>query len=142
MRRVMLAMVLALASVAVSAQAPPQPAQRKVEPPGAISGVVIDGTTGEPVNNASVTIAGGSAKGMLQTRQLTDAKGRFVFINIPAGLDYTLSASATGYFAGPFNRDNVPTDQKSFIPPQERRVGSRRPSESVEAGGHCRASAR
>lgn len=66
---------------------------------GAISGVVTDGATGRPIAGALVNLAGaipgGTGPG---PRQLTDARGRFIFTHLPAFENYTLAAAKPGYF--------------------------------------------
>ena len=99
--------MLAAVLWALLAQAPAQnPAQPPAPPPAtsAISGVVIDGATGEAIENASVSIEGTGSKGLQQTRQITDAKGRFVFVNLLPAQDYMLSAALPGYFSSSFTR--------------------------------------
>lgn len=116
MRRFTLAIVLSL-SASLSGQTPAQPAAPPPPPPptGAVSGIVVDGSTDAPIENAAVTINGASSNRMFQTRQFTDAKGRFVFVNVPAALDYTLSATTPGYFIGTVSRDSGPTTQNTPI---------------------------
>jgi hypothetical protein len=67
-------------------------------PSGAISGVVVDATSGRPLPNAIVVI--GAPGTMPAQRLLTDAKGRFVVRNIPPSSGYELSATKQGYFGG------------------------------------------
>ena len=106
-------------------QAPPQttppagvvPATPTPTPPtepsrGAISGVVIDGSTGAPVPGTVVYLnspTNGLPLGP-QTRQLTDDKGRFAFVNLPGDAFYTISASKFGYLSGGYGRDTSPAD--------------------------------
>ncbi len=88
-------------AVALSAQAP-------VAPPvmtGAISGVVIDGINKEPIEDVTVALSLTGGKTSIRQQQLTDAKGRFVFVNLPAGDNYTLTASAPGFIDGGYSRD-------------------------------------
>jgi hypothetical protein len=70
------------------------PAQR----PGAVSGVVVNGVTGEPVAGAGVTIRVLSGTGVSAPfpRMITDRHGRFVFPEVPPG-DYFLDATRLGY---------------------------------------------
>jgi hypothetical protein len=72
---------------------------------GAISGVVIDGTTKAPVAGAIVYL-GPPSHGPPDTpfRTLTDARGRFVFRDLPAFGNYFLQASKFGYFTGSYGR--------------------------------------
>src|SRR5579871_3314783 len=79
---------------------PPPPGGQRPDPAAsapataAISGLVVDASTGAPVANAVVaTGAGPSIR-----RQLTDAKGRFVIRGLPAIAGYTVSATKPGYF--------------------------------------------
>jgi hypothetical protein len=69
----------------------------------AISGVVTDALTGRPVSGAVVYvgITGRGAVGRV-SRQFTDAKGRFVFTELPAHDQYFLNASGFGYVNGGF----------------------------------------
>ena len=60
-----------------------------VPPPATtLQGIVVDGSSGNPISGASVVL-----KGVTQT---TDAAGKFVFASVAAGA-FTLSVSATGY---------------------------------------------
>jgi hypothetical protein len=61
--------------------------------PGAISGVVVDSATKQPVRNAVVGLVGSR----LGSR-LTDDRGRFIFLGVTPG-SYRLSAMKAGYFA-------------------------------------------
>lgn len=85
--------------------APPGAAQAQEEAPpvgtGAISGVVTDGETGQPIPGAIVSLSGAGRGGPgVMPRQMTDARGRFIFTRLPAFGDYTLAASKEGYFDG------------------------------------------
>jgi hypothetical protein len=71
---------------------------------GAISGVVTDGSSNEPVAGAVVQLIPARA-----ARQVTDARGRFVFLDLPAG-EYRVQASATGYLDGGYGREVGPAD--------------------------------
>jgi hypothetical protein len=99
---------LGLAAVAAGAAAalPPRsgvlalPAQTQAaQPRGAISGVVIDGTTKRPVPGADVQLTGGEA-GAAGRRTTTDAQGRFSVDGLPAGNQYAIRVSRVGYFDG------------------------------------------
>ena len=64
----------------------------------AISGVVLDGVSGQPLSGAVVTLARAEATvGWSNARMVTDARGRFVFTDLPAGKDYFLGARRFGY---------------------------------------------
>jgi len=67
----------------------------------AISGVVVDGVTGKPLAGAVVLLGSPSAViGTAPLRQVTDDKGRFVFVNLmPSSEGYGLVASRFGYVA-------------------------------------------
>jgi len=71
---------------------------------GAISGVVTDGTTGAPIAGALIQLVGGAGQSGARPRQMTDAKGRFIFTQLPAFRDYTLVASPVGYLDGGYRR--------------------------------------
>ena len=66
---------------------------------GAISGVVVDATTGQPVPGAVVSLGrlDVSASVVPQPRFVTDARGRFVFSNLPPSPSYYLGARRFGY---------------------------------------------
>src|SRR5262245_58947730 len=85
---------------------------------GAISGVVVDGVTGAPVPGAVIMLAGivgisvptSSSPGASPTRQVTDAKGRFAFVNLPAAPNFTLTANKPGYIAGSYGQQKSLAD--------------------------------
>jgi hypothetical protein len=89
------------------------------EPPrgtGAISGVVIDGLTNAPVPEAVVYLGvDGRGTATAQSRQLTDGKGRFVFLEVAPGDLLTISATKPGYLQGGFNLDNKPGSSGSRL---------------------------
>ena len=84
-----------------AAEAPPV-----TEGAGVISGVVIDGTTQQPIPGAVVSISGirSTNVAVRGTRQITDETGRFAFTRLPASLGYTLTASKFGYFDSAYGR--------------------------------------
>lgn len=66
-----------------------------------ISGVVVSATTGQPLEDAEVTVQMvGTGGPMAETT--TDAEGRFAFEGLPAG-KYLLSASRHGFIAAAFD---------------------------------------
>ena len=69
----------------------------------AVSGVVTDATTKEPIPGVMVYLGfqGRGAVGRL-SRQITDAKGRFVFTDLPAGTLFFINATKLGYLEGHF----------------------------------------
>jgi 5-hydroxyisourate hydrolase-like protein (transthyretin family) len=92
---VLLALTAVVAAQAPTPQAPPVPT-------AAISGVVIDATTSRPIAGATVSLSrinsdnSMAAPGSLP-RTLTDARGRFVFRNLPASTGYLISSRRFGY---------------------------------------------
>jgi hypothetical protein len=80
-------------------------------PPGVISGTVVDGSTGAPVPGAIVFISAVPDKPIgPERRQITDERGRFAFVNLPADTNYTIASSKFGYLDGGYGRDVLPTD--------------------------------
>jgi hypothetical protein len=77
---------------------------------GAISGIVVDGGTGAPLEGVIVTIAGAPLRPGYQSRQATDARGRFAFVNLADAESYQLTAARFGYLDGGLGRDSGPTD--------------------------------
>jgi hypothetical protein len=75
----------------------------------AISGVVVDGMTGKPLVGAVVLLGPPSSTlGTTPLRQVTDDKGRFVFVNLTASsAGYGLVASRFGYVADDAARRGV-----------------------------------
>jgi hypothetical protein len=89
-------------------QTPSSPA-----PDGAISGVVVDGSTGQPVADAIVAVAGQTPSQLpagYQARHITDAKGRFAFVNLPNDGTFQITAAKFGYLDGGYGRTMAPTD--------------------------------
>lgn len=109
MLRARLAPVFVIAAAAASmAQAPrtPQP-----PPQGAVTGVVVDGSTGAVVPDAIVSLAvqgGTTLPPGYATRQQADAKGRFAFLNLANDGTYQISAAKYGYLDGGYGRDDGP----------------------------------
>lgn len=64
----------------------------------AISGLVVDATTGQPVGGATVSL-GRLDGGTIPTppRVVTDSRGRFVYAGLEPGNDYYLGARGAGY---------------------------------------------
>ena len=87
--------------------ATPQPASNPndlaSEGTAALSGVVTDATTHEPIPGVMVYLGfqGRGAVGRL-SRQISDDKGRFVFTDLAAGSLYFINASKFGYLDGHF----------------------------------------
>ena len=73
----------------------PVPAQQLAQPPrGAIWGVVVSGTSGQPVDRVRLTLSAGGGRGSRTV--YTDDDGRFVFLDLEPGA-YLLRGSKTGY---------------------------------------------
>jgi len=72
----------------------------------AISGVVKDGTTGQPLSGVILELRAPSTGAPLAriTRQVTDERGRFVFRDLAAGRGYALTAVRPGYADGGFGQ--------------------------------------
>jgi carboxypeptidase family protein len=83
---------------------------------GAISGVVLDGSSGEAVADAVVFLAATPARPLRQPRQVTDERGRFAFVDLPGDVSYTISATKLGYLGGGYGRDATPGDPLRPIP--------------------------
>jgi hypothetical protein len=68
----------------------------------AISGVVRDGITKQPIADAVVRLGSVELREYPDDlhRQFTDTRGRFVFTDLPAGSDYVVTVSKPGYFSG------------------------------------------
>ena len=110
-RRRLLAMAIFLTGGMAAAQSPQTPAPPPVPPPsGAISGVVTDGAGGQPLSDIIVQIAGGQLPQDYRTRQVTDARGRFAFINLPDGASYRITAFKFGHLDGGYGKDTGPSD--------------------------------
>lgn len=78
----------------------------------AITGSVVDGAIGTPIAGALVYLTATPALPPVgvQTRQLTDEKGRFAFVNLPGNTTYTIATSKFGFLDGGYGRDSDPTD--------------------------------
>lgn len=88
-----LALALALFASALGAQAPGT--QGRVTPPskGLIVGRVVDAASGSPIGGVTVSLSGAPLPSAI--RVLTDAKGQFLFRNVPAG-SFNLRATIGG----------------------------------------------
>ena len=64
------------------------------EPRGAIWGVVVSGTTGQPIDRVRLRLSGDGLRGSRTV--YSDDAGRFAFLDLPPGA-YLLSGSKTGY---------------------------------------------
>jgi hypothetical protein len=68
---------------------------------GAISGVVLDAGSNQPLSGAEVTVSGSSRDGT-GGRVTTDDAGRFVFTGLSARIPYAITAAKSGYRSGTF----------------------------------------
>jgi hypothetical protein len=94
-------------SFSVSSQTVQQPGGGRVPASSAITGVVTDGGTGLPLGGVIVSLKWlptGSSPLTRITRQLTDERGRFVFVGLPAGDGYSISAAKDGYVDGAYGQ--------------------------------------
>jgi hypothetical protein len=81
-------------------------------PGGAITGMVVDGSSGAAVAGAVVMLATDPERPIeAQTRQLTDDKGRFAFLDLPPAPAYVISASKHGYLPGGYGREASSAEQ-------------------------------
>jgi len=71
-------------------------------PTGLLMGVVIDAADGRPIPNAEVTL-GGAPPSTKNTKVMTDAEGRFVFLDLPEGT-FTVVATKAGFAEGAHGR--------------------------------------
>ena len=85
--------------------------QNQAPPTGAISGVVTDAVTRQPLSGAIVTLEldkRPERQSMLRPpplgRQLTDSKGRFVFRQLPASDSFKITTTKLGYFDGGYGK--------------------------------------
>lgn len=83
--------LFAVAGELGAAQGPPQTGT------AALSGVVVDAMTGQPVAGAVVSFRTISTGGPTLPRMVTDRQGRFLYVNLPPADDYFLDARAFGY---------------------------------------------
>jgi hypothetical protein len=95
-----LVLLVAVIGTAGVLRANPQPQAESGT--GAISGTVVDAQTGAPLRGAVVSLnIGGRAA---RSRQLTDPKGRFVFLGLPASDRFYVNATGSGYVDGGYGR--------------------------------------
>lgn len=99
--------VLAIAGARASAQQQQQPGLAAPSSTSALSGLVIDGVTRQPVQDAIVVLTSAAAIGnsTLRWQQFTDAKGRYVFVNLSSSGQYALTASAISFIEGVYAID-------------------------------------
>ena len=108
------AFVIAL-TAAVIAQQPPPRRTGALAPGGTglIAGRVVDPVSGGGVRDALVWLMIDGAMWAASPRVLTDAEGRFVFVNVPAG-KYTFQAQKTGYLPGRYGAKTVMDESRDL----------------------------
>ena len=103
--------------LAMPPQSVPQPTSQTAPARDcAISGVVKDAMTGQPIADAIVGLAPVGPRGFASPsqRQSTDEDGRFVFADLVAG-DYQVLASKAGYFDSGFGGASDLTQRQAGI---------------------------
>jgi hypothetical protein len=101
-----LLLVIAAFSRVAGQQPLPQSGPSPVAGTGAISGVVVDGSTNTPLAGVIVFLGPANRQSIGQPlNQLTDDKGRFVFTNLGSVSDgYYINATKFGYTVGHYGR--------------------------------------
>ncbi len=101
-----LAIVLAMAPIGLSGLQSPGvgSSANNIQDAGAISGVVTDAATHRPIAGARVMMGKIPGPPGPLSSCVTDAKGRFVFVRVPAGT-YRPYAEKSGFADGGFGRD-------------------------------------
>ncbi len=89
---------------------PPTAPPRLALGTGVITGVVVDAVTSAPIPGAVVFLNRQVRDNTFvrYPRQLTDAKGRFAFTELPASDGYTIAAGQFGYFDGGYGDGGQP----------------------------------
>jgi hypothetical protein len=77
--------------------------------------VVVDGATGSPLSDVIVTLLGGPVPAGYRTRQMSDPRGRFAFVNLPDSDTYQVVTTRFGHLEGGYGRDSSPTDSLRFV---------------------------
>jgi hypothetical protein len=101
------AIAIAITTTAIAQQ--PQPRRTGALAPGGtglIAGRVTDPVSGRAVPDALVWLLIDGAMWPESPRVMTDAEGRFVFVNVPAG-KYAFQAQKTGYLPGRYGAKSV-----------------------------------
>lgn len=84
-------------------------------------GVVVDALDNRPVPHSEVTL-GGAPPTVRNTKVLTDAEGRFVFMDLPGGT-YTLMATKSGYAEGAHGRRRPSGLSQPVVLADQERIG-------------------
>jgi hypothetical protein len=104
--RVRIAVVVLVAATVLAASSRLRGAQQAsaAQPAGtaAISGIITDATTGQPIGGATVYIRPSVVGPAPSPPVLTDARGRFVFVGLPSTTQYIVSAGRAGYDIGEY----------------------------------------
>ena len=101
MTRLLAAGLIAIATVGRAQQ--PQSTGPLPSATGLIAGQVLDPDTKKPVSEVLVALRIGAEAVLSGPRVLTDADGRFVFINVPSG-NYGIFSEKFGYLGGQFGQ--------------------------------------
>lgn len=81
----------------------------------AVSGVVVDGSSGQPLPGAAVALIRRTGAPLAGSqRVLTDPRGRFVFTDLAGGGGYSIQAEAAGYLVGEYGRSTPGSTLTSF----------------------------
>lgn len=108
--------VLALLAVMQVRETPPRVPAAPIAGSGAISGVVVDGSTGAPIADAVIYLGPPNQKTGQPRRTLTDERGRFLFQQLgPLPDGYSLGASKSGYLPGNFGPGGGTTTTRIFL---------------------------
>ena len=108
------AAVLAMTTAGLAQQPPPR-RTGALAPGGTglIAGRVLDPVSGTSVRDALVWLMIDGAMWPESPRVMTDAEGRFVFVNVPAGT-YSFQAQKTGYVPGLYGAKSVMDERRDL----------------------------
>ena len=92
-----------LAHTTASIQGPPSPQARPALSPGtgAVSGVITDATTHQPIEGVNIQLGPPPSRVGRMANEFTDERGRFAFIDVSPGT-YFINAIKAGYGDGHF----------------------------------------
>jgi hypothetical protein len=109
------AMAIAITTVVVAQQTPPPSRTGALAPGGTglVAGRVVDPVSGQAVSGAVVWFQIDMVMRPENPRVLSDAEGRFVFVNVPAGR-YSLQAQKFGYTRGYFGQKGLMDPETDF----------------------------
>ena len=112
---------LAVAATALAAGLRAVSAQQAVPPTALLMGVIVDAADSRPVPEATVTLAGLTSP----IDVVTDAEGRFVFMDLPKGT-FTITATKPGYAQGALGRRRPNGAQQVITIADAERIGELR----------------